>query len=131
MKLKDKKILLVEDDSFIGSMLMRRLKLAGAKSAWAQNGEEALDKLKNDTFNLIIVDLMMPKMDGRELIKRIKANEKTKNVPIIILTNLISSISSDAELEEIKNSGISGLFVKSNTALSDLIDRIADLLEKE
>ena len=131
MKLENKNILLVEDDLFLGKMLMRLLKVEGAKSDWAQDGEEALDKLKNDTFDLIIADLMMPKMDGRELIKRVKADEKTKDIPIIVLTNLISSISTKDELEEIKNSGISGLFVKSNTALSNLVDKIADLLEKE
>ena len=73
---------------------------------------------------------MMPKMDGRELIKRVKADEKTKDIPIIVLTNLISSISTKDELEEIKNSGISGLFVKSNTHLSDLVDRVVNLLKK-
>ena len=71
MRLKNKNILLVEDDLFLGKMLMRLLKVEGAKSGWAQDGEEALDKLKNDTFDLIIADLMMPKMDGRELIKRV------------------------------------------------------------
>ena len=130
MRLKNKNILLVEDDLFLGKMLMRRLKVEGAKSDWAQDGEEALDKLKNDTFDLIIADLMMPKMDGRELIKRVKADEKTKDIPIIVLTNLISSISTKDELEEIKNSGISGLFVKSNTHLSDLVDRVVNLLKK-
>lgn len=130
MKLENKNILLVEDDLFLGKMLMRRLKVEGAKSVWVQNGEEALDKLKDDTFDLIISDLMMPKMDGRELIKRIKVDEKIKDVPIIVLTNLISSISTKDELEEIKNSGISGMFVKSNTLLSDLVDRVADLLKK-
>lgn len=130
MRLKNKNILLVEDDLFLGKMLMRRLKVEGAKSVWTQNGEEALDKLKDDTFDLIIADLMMPKMDGRELIKRVKADEKTKDIPIIVLTNLISSISTKDELEEIKNSGISGLFVKSNTLLSDLVDKVANLLKK-
>ena len=130
MRLKNKNILLVEDDLFLGKMLMRLLKVEGAKSDWAQDGEEALDKLKNDTFDLIIADLMMPKMDGRELIKRVKADEKTKDIPIIVLTNLISSISTEDELEEIKNSGISGMFVKSNTLLSDLVDKVADLLKK-
>ncbi|MCH8889246.1 response regulator [Patescibacteria group bacterium] len=130
MRLKNKNILLVEDDLFLGKMLMRLLKVEGAKSDWAQDGEEALDKLKNDTFDLIIADLMMPKMDGRELIKRVKADEKTKDIPIIVLTNLISSISTKDELEEIKNSGISGLFVKSNTHLSDLVDRVVNLLKE-
>ena len=130
MRLKNKNILLVEDDLFLGKMLMRLLKVEGAKSDWAQDGEEALDKLKNDTFDLIIADLMMPKMDGRELIKRVKADEKTKDIPIIVLTNLISSVSTKDELEEIKNSGISGMFVKSNTLLSDLVDKVADLLKK-
>lgn len=130
MKLENKNILLVEDDLFLGKMLMRRLKVEGAKSVWVQNGEEALDKLKDDTFDLIISDLMMPKMDGRELIKRIKVDEKIKDIPIVVLTNLISSISTKDELEEIKNSGISGMFVKSNTLLSDLVDRVANLLKK-
>ena len=130
MKLENKKILLVEDDSFLGNMLMRRLKIEGAKSTLVLNGEEALGKLKDDTFDLIITDLMMANMDGLELIKNIKENEKTKDIPIIVLTNLISSISSKEELEEIRRSGISGMFVKSNTALKDLVDKIADILKK-
>ena len=131
MRLKNKKILLVEDDVFIGKMLIRRLKVEGAQSVWARNGEEALDKIKEDTFDLIITDLMMSKMGGRELIGIVKENEETKDIPIIVLTNLVSSISSKEELEEIRKSGISGMFVKSSTALKDFVDRIITILEKK
>jgi CheY-like chemotaxis protein len=131
MKLEGKKFLLVEDDMFLSDMFIRRLKVEGAETILAKNGEEGLAKLQEQKFDMVITDLMMDKVSGQELIKKAQEDEKTKDIPIVVLTNLISSISTKEELEELKKSGISGLFIKSNTALSEVVEAIVGILEKK
>ena len=127
-KLDNKKVLWVEDDIFIGEMIARRLKVAGADYVWAKNGEEGLQKVQSEYFDVVITDLMMAKMDGQEMIRNMKSNEKTKNIPVIVLTNLTGSSSGTQDLETL---GVDAWFIKSNTSLGDFVDQVADILNKK
>jgi CheY-like chemotaxis protein len=82
-----KKILVVDDEPDILKVVIFRLKKAGYEIVNATNGREALDLLQCGTgYDLIVLDLVMPVMDGYELCKRLKADEKTKYIPILILS---------------------------------------------
>lgn len=84
---KDKKVLLVDDDIRNLFVLNRILEEKGFATSKAQNGEKALEVLKKDnSFDLILMDIMMPVMDGFEATRKIKENPKTKNIPVIALT---------------------------------------------
>ena len=128
MDLKDKKILLVEDDFFIGEMLARRLRIAGATYVWAKDGEEGLKSLEGADIDLIVTDLMMANMDGYEMVKKIKKDERFKNIPIIVLTNRMSLTDENKRVKEL---GIEGMFIKSNTELGELIEEIVTVLKKD
>jgi DNA-binding response OmpR family regulator len=127
-ELKDKKVLFVEDDLFIGEMLIRRLKVAGAECVWAKDGQEGLEELQRDKFDVVITDLMMARMAGEEMIRAIKADSKFKNLPIIVFSNLVTS---KRDIEDVEKLGVEGIFIKSNTSLGSFIARIAEILEKK
>ncbi|MBI3601716.1 MAG: response regulator [Candidatus Omnitrophica bacterium] len=83
-----KKILVVDDEKDIVSVLLQRLKAYGYEATSAGNGEEALRTIKKENFDLIILDIMMPVMDGAKLGRILKGDPKTKHIPIIFLTAL-------------------------------------------
>ena len=82
------KILVVEDTQVFAKALKNILEQEGYQSVLAQNGLEGLALLQKDNFNLIISDIEMPKMDGLEFIKSVRAKDKFKNLPVIALTSL-------------------------------------------
>jgi CheY-like chemotaxis protein len=128
MKLQGKKILLVEDDNFIGDMFIRKLYAEGAICSRASNGAEGLQKLTDVSydFDLIITDVMMAGMDGYEMVKSIKEKEEAKNIPVVVLTNRNSLNEVNSKITELN---LDGFFIKSDTDLSVLIDALAKIMQ--
>jgi DNA-binding response OmpR family regulator len=92
-----KTVLIVDDESLMVSLLQRHITNAGYDFDVASNGQEALDKISKNPPDAVLLDLMMPGLNGFETCRRIRANEKTKKLPVIIVTALHSeSDSSDA-----------------------------------
>jgi CheY-like chemotaxis protein len=81
-----KKILVVDDEEVIRKFLRIQLAKLGYEVKEAADGEQALEKLGKDDFDLLICDIMMPKKDGWEVIKEVKSNPKTRGIPVIVLT---------------------------------------------
>ena len=86
MKDDKKRILIVDDEYFLVETLKTRLEYAGYDVLTAENGADAVTTLEKEPVDLIVMDYMMPVMDGVEATKKIKANKKWKGVPIIFLT---------------------------------------------
>ncbi|MFT7507286.1 MAG: DNA-binding response OmpR family regulator [Acidimicrobiales bacterium] len=129
MKLEGKKILLVEDDNFIGDMFVRKLKAEGALCTRAISGNDGLKKLAivNNDFDVIVTDVMMADMDGYEMVLKIKETEVANMIPIVVLTNRTSLTEENAR---IANLDIEAIYTKSDTSLSDLVTRLADIIQK-
>jgi two-component system alkaline phosphatase synthesis response regulator PhoP/two-component system response regulator VicR len=81
-----RKVLIVDDEEVIRKFLRVHLVKLGYEVTEAADGEEAIEQLGKDDFDLLICDIMMPKKDGWEVIKEAKSNSKTKNLPVIVLT---------------------------------------------
>jgi DNA-binding response OmpR family regulator len=81
-----KKVLIVDDEEVIRKFLRIHLDKLGYEVMEAADGEQAIDQLRGDDFDLLICDIIMPKRDGWEVIKEVKSNPKTKNLPVIVLT---------------------------------------------
>lgn len=81
-----KKIMIVEDQFFLAEMIRTRLEFLGYETAYAENGARALEVLQKEAVDLIIMDVMMPVMDGLEATKRIRTDNKLKDIPVIFLT---------------------------------------------
>jgi DNA-binding response OmpR family regulator len=80
------KILIVEDEPHMVKIVQDRLAAKGYEIAVARDGEEALAQVKLERPDLILLDILMPKLDGFEVCKRLKADEKTRRIPVMILT---------------------------------------------
>lgn len=84
--MKRRRILCVDDEKNICRLLKVNLEAEGYSVDIAFNGEEALKRLKKKSYDLVITDLLMPKLDGWELLKRIKSETRNKNTPVIVLS---------------------------------------------
>lgn len=86
------KVLLVDDDMTLHEMYAERLKAEGYIIVSAYDGEEALDKTYKEMPDVILLDIMMPKMNGIDVMKKLREDEKTAEIPIILLTALVQEI---------------------------------------
>ncbi len=119
--LSDKIVFIVEDDAFLGKIYERTLQAIGARVIWAVDGEDGLEKLQLCKPDIIILDIMMPKMNGYEFLRKIRSDSKVKDVPIIAFTNL------DAHPEYVNEAGGAGVdeyLIKANTSIEDLVKKI-------
>jgi len=119
------RILLVEDDRFLRRACEVSLRQRGFVVTTAADGEEALRKVRAELPDLILLDLLMPKMTGTEVLKALRAEEATREIRVLILSNS----SREQDVEEIKTLGVSGYFVKADLSLQTLGDMVARLLE--
>lgn len=121
-----KRILLVEDDQFTRELYEEVLKGEGYFVDTAVNGEEGLTKIKAGGYSLILLDIMMPKMDGLEVLRSLKDNPpKIQNGPIIILTNLTN----DPILNSAYGLNAKDYVVKSDITPGDLLDKVKSYLK--
>jgi DNA-binding response OmpR family regulator len=120
-----KGILIVEDDSFVMDIYHTKLTQEGFAVFTADNGMEALKKLEKETPDLILLDILMPYMDGLEALKKIRAIDKMKNVPIILLTNL----SQKEEVDEGMALGANDYLIKSHFTPSEVLEKINKYLK--
>ncbi len=120
-----KSILLVEDDPFLIDIYLTRLKEAGYTVDVASNGEIALDKLKKSKPDLMILDIILPKMDGWEVLKRIGPDLKLKKLKVIVLSNLGQKEEVEAGFEL----GAVKYFVKAEYTPSEVVEEIKKILE--
>lgn len=120
------KILLVEDDPVINKMYSRLFKLEGYEVVVAVDGLDGLEKLKTFTPDIIMLDIMMPKMNGVEMLGKIKENPSTQNIPTIVLTNM-----SDMRVSnEIFAKGVNLSIIKSEMEPDMVISWVKSVLAK-
>jgi CheY-like chemotaxis protein len=91
-----KKVLIVDDEAIMISVLQRHVSNAGYEHISASNGQEALEKIEREHPDLVLLDLMMPGMNGFQTCRKIRENENTKKLPVIIVTALRSESDSGA-----------------------------------
>ena len=120
-----RRVLLVEDDRFLRRACEISLRQRGFAVTTAADGEEALRNVRAEPPDLILLDLLMPKITGIEVLKALRAEEATKEIRVLILSNS----SREQDVEEIKTLGVSGYFVKADLSLQALGDMVARLLE--
>lgn len=121
---KEKIILLVDDDLTLLEMYEDRLKAEGFSIVQAKNGEEALSRAREVKPALIILDIMMPKVNGFDVLKNLRSDPEFKNTPIIILTALIQ----DVDRIQGKKLGATDYIVKSETMPGEVIQKIKKAL---
>lgn len=120
MEPKNKTILLADDEQFIVIAYKDGLERAGYTVVVAHDGQEALEQAQATKPDLILLDLIMPKMNGFEVLKSLKLDANLALVPVMVLTNLSQS----NDEEEARNSGAVDFVIKADISLKDLLGRI-------
>jgi DNA-binding response OmpR family regulator len=115
----------VEDDRFLRRACEAGLRRRGYAVLTAADGEEGLRLARTETPDLILLDLLMPKVSGLEMLRALRADTSMRNLRVLILSN--SSREQDAQ--EIKGLGSEGYLVKANLSLHELADHVAKILE--
>lgn len=119
-----KKILLIEDDPFLIDIYSTKLKESGFEFLVAKDGSEALTLLKKTKPDLVILDIVLPHIDGWQILKEIKDNESLAKAKIIILSNL----GQKEEVEKGLQLGATKYLIKSDYTPSEVIQEIKKLL---
>lgn len=120
-----KKVLIIEDDSFLQGLEASKLKKDNYEIMAASTGEEGMDKINEPGIDLILLDLILPKFDGFEILKKVRETEALKNVPVIVFSNL----SEDKDIKKAEELGATDFMVKSNFTLDELVDHINKILK--
>ena len=118
------KVLLVEDDTNLSEIYKARLEAEGFQVLVAKDGEEGLMVAKANQPDLLISDVMMPRVSGMEMLEIIKSSDSLKNMKVIMLT----ALNQDTDEERAKGLGADKYLVKSQVTLEDIISAVHDLL---
>ncbi len=118
------KILLIEDEEMLANMYEVKFSNEGFDIEKALDGESGLEKAKNILPDFILLDIIMPKMDGFAVLKALKEDVKTKNIPVMLLTNL----GQEEDIERGNELGIVGYLVKANTTPSEVVEAVKNKL---
>jgi DNA-binding response OmpR family regulator len=119
----EKKILIADDEPDFVELISMRLEVNGFEVVAAKDGQEAIDKTKKEKPDLLILDLMMPKLDGFEVCRMLKFDDNFKNLPIIVL----SALDQQQDREKAIEAGADEYFIKPFD-LSLLLTKIKDLI---
>ena len=117
---KKKKILLVEDDTALADVYEARLQLEGFETKQVNNGEDALSVALSYKPDLVLLDAMMPKISGFDVLDILRNTPQTANVRVVMLT----ALSQPKDKDRAVNLGVDDYLVKSQVVISDVVDRV-------
>jgi len=125
--LNGKVILVVDDDITLMEMYVERLKMDGAIILQAKDGDEALHRVAEGKPDCILLDIMMPKVSGLEVLKKLKEDIEMAKIPVIML----SALADDVKKKEARELGAADYFVKSEMLPADVLARVSQLIGVE
>ena len=121
---KSNYILVVEDDYFLRNLLLHKIEQEKLPFDTAVNGSEALKKIKAKIPAVIILDLVLPDTDGFEVLEKIKKQPDTKDIPVIVVSNL----GQKDEIERCLKLGANDYLIKANFTPKEIVDKIREYL---
>jgi len=124
---KKVKLLIIEDDLFLLNMYASKFELEGFDVVLAEDGEKGWKTAIKDMPDVILLDIMMPKMNGFEVLEKLKSDNKVSKIPVILLTNL----SQKDEIERAMNLGAADFLIKAHFRPSEVVEKIKKLLNIE
>ncbi|OGF27471.1 hypothetical protein A2331_00730 [Candidatus Falkowbacteria bacterium RIFOXYB2_FULL_34_18] len=118
------KILLIEDDNFLRRIYVERFSAEGFMVLDADNGKAGLQKAFDEIPNIILLDLMLPDMTGLKILEELKAEKRTKNVPVIMLSN----INVDDKIKKAMDLGAKDYLIKIHMTPSEVVDKVREYI---
>ncbi len=128
MNQKTKKVLIIDDNQDLIEIYQHKFIQAGFSVEKAENGAWGLKKIQSGHFDLVIMDMSMPAMDGLEMLHQIEQEKKAKGYPKIIV---LSNTALDSEIEEMKKTGADECFIKVKVTPAEVLSRASELLNIE
>lgn len=119
------KVLIVEDDKFLSELISTKLDKEGYEVDIALDGETGLTKIKEGKPDIVLLDIMLPGIDGFEVLEKMKAEEGSKNTPVIILSNF----GQEEKVERGLTLGASDYLVKANFTTGEIVEKIKATLQ--
>src|SRR3989344_1034888 len=126
VSLEGKKIMWVEDDKFLNDIISRKLTSTKCVFFHSTNGEESLQMISEKMPDIILLDIILPGMDGFEILKKIKSDKKIKRIPVIMLSNL----GQQSNNKKAKSLGAARFLVKATVTLDDILEEIKEVISE-
>lgn len=123
--MENKKILIIEDDANLRNVLEEFFEAEKMLVKTASDGESGLKSLRDFLPDVVILDIILPKKDGYEIIKEIKSDEKIKDIPVILLTNLGGL----NDIEKALALGATTYLVKGDYQVKEIVEKVKEVLE--
>jgi len=123
---KGKKIFVVEDDRFLHRLLMDEMRQLGAEVFSSFEGNSTIESIRKEKPDIIVLDIILPGMDGFTVLEKLKADTELKHIPVIILTNL-------GQEDDIKKGtalGAEDFLIKANFTLDEITQKVSRVLKK-
>ncbi|MEK7090142.1 MAG: response regulator [Patescibacteria group bacterium] len=122
-----KKVLIVEDDFLLLEILSKKFIKSGFDVNIAINGEECMKVLKSRKPDIIILDIVMPVMDGFEVLQQMRSLAELSSIPVIVLSNL----GREEDVQKAKSMGAKDFLVKSNFTTQEIVDKVSNMLKSK
>lgn len=120
-------ILIIEDDDFFRELVRKKLLSENFEVLEAVDGEKGVKMVKEKKPDLIVLDLLLPSIDGFEVLSQIKADDSVSSIPIIVLSNL----GQQEDIERGLKLGANDYLIKSQFDINQVVDKIKNILEKK
>lgn len=121
------KILIVEDDEFLADIYKTKFELEGFKVTIATDGERGLKAIQNKKPDLVLLDILLPKMDGFAILQTIKKDPETKKIPVILLTNL----GQKEDVQKGLNLGAADYLIKAHFNPAETVEKVKKILANQ
>ncbi|KKQ41338.1 MAG: Two component transcriptional regulator, winged helix family [Candidatus Magasanikbacteria bacterium GW2011_GWA2_37_8] len=121
----DVTVFLVEDDAFLSDIYSKKFTMEGFKVVTADNGEKGLADIKKKMPDIVLLDILLPKLDGFAVLEKLKADPATKDIPVILLTNLGQKDDVDKGLQ----GGAVDYLIKAHFKPSEVVDKVKKVLQ--
>lgn len=121
------KVLIIEDEEFIRDIYKRQLEKTGLLVDGFSNGVEGSQAITQNRYDIILLDIMLPDINGLEILKQIKQNSNSKDIPVIMLTNL----GQDEVIKEGFSLGAQGYFIKASHTPDQIAEEVKNILAKK
>lgn len=117
-----KKILVVEDEKALATVLNLKLQGAGYETTVVYNGDDALSEIKANKYDLMLIDIMMPKRDGFSVLEELQKNHST--LPTFAMSNL----GQEEDIARVKNLGVKNYIIKADTSPAEILEKVSSFL---
>ncbi|MFA6094918.1 MAG: response regulator [Candidatus Paceibacterota bacterium] len=121
------KVVMVEDDKFLGSLVAKKLVAAGCDVKYVDNGEIAVATIEDVQPHVVLLDLLLPGMSGFDVLAKVKQNEKTKQIPVILLSNL----GEKKDIEQGIQLGAANFLIKATMTVDEILDEAAKVVNSK